>query len=92
MSSVLEIAKSINKAWKSDVITSADLIPECERFSMGTLSADYALYGGLPEGKLSVYAGESGSGKSLLAVLAMSQYQKKHPEKTNIYVDAEETL
>lgn len=92
MSSVLEIAKSINKAWKSDVITSADLIPECERFSMGTLSADYALYGGLPEGKLTVYAGESGSGKSLLAVLAMSQYQKKHPEKTNIYVDAEETL
>ena len=92
MSSVLEIAKNINKAWKSDVITSADLIPECERFSMGTLSADYALYGGLPEGKLSVYAGESGSGKSLLAVLAMSQYQKKHPEKTNIYVDAEETL
>lgn len=92
MSSVLEIAKSINKAWKSDVITSADLIPECERFSMGTLSADYALYGGLPEGKLIVFAGESGSGKSLQAVDAMARYQEKHPDKTNIYVDAEETL
>ena len=89
---VLEIAKSINKAWKTEVLTPGDVIPECERFSMGTLSADYALYGGLPEGKLVVYAGESGSCKSLLACLAMAQFQKKHPDKTCIYVDAEETL
>ena len=92
MSSVLDIAKSINKAWKNEVLTSGDVIPECKRFSMGTMSADYALYGGLPEGKLVVYAGESGSCKSLLACLAMAQYQKEHPEKTCIYVDAEETL
>lgn len=92
MSSVLDIAKSINKAWKTDVLTSADLIPECKRFSMGTLSADFALYGGLPEGKLIVYAGESGSGKSLLAALAMAKYQENHPDKTCVYVDAEETL
>lgn len=89
---VLDIAKGINKAWKREVITSGDIIPECERFSMGTLSSDYALYGGLPEGKLIVYAGESGSCKSLLSSLAMAQYQKKHPDKTCIYVDAEETL
>lgn len=92
MSSVLDIAKQINKAWKTDVFTSADVIPECTRFSMGTLSADYALYGGLPDGKLVVYAGESGSCKSLLACLGMAQYQKAHPDKTCIYVDAEETL
>lgn len=89
---VLEIAKSINKAWKKEVVTSGDIIPECERFSMGTLSSDYALYGGLPEGKLIVYAGESGSCKSLLSALAMAQYQRKHPDRTCIYVDAEETL
>lgn len=92
MSTVLEIAKSINKAWKNETITSGDVIPECERFSMGTLSADFALYGGLPEGKLIVYAGESGSCKSLLACLAMAQYQKAHPDRTCVYVDAEETL
>lgn len=89
---VNEIAKQINKAWKNDVLTPGNLIPECKRFSMGTLSADYALYGGLPEGKLVVYAGESGSCKSLLSALAMAQYQKAHPDKTCIYVDAEETL
>ena len=92
MSSVLDIAKALNKAWKHDVLTPGDMIPECKRFSMGTMSADYALYGGLPEGKLVVYAGESGSCKSLLACLAMAQFQKQHPDKTCIYVDAEETL
>ena len=89
---VLDIAKQINKAWKTETITSGDVLPECKRFSMGTLSADYALYGGLPEGKLTVYAGESGSCKSLLACLAMAQYQKNHPDRTCVYVDAEETL
>lgn len=89
---VSDIAKKINKAWNNDVLTSADVIPECTRFSMGTLSADYALYGGLPDGKLVVYAGESGSCKSLLACLGMAQYQKAHPDRTCIYVDAEETL
>ena len=92
MSSVLDIAKALNKAWKHDVLTPGDMIPECKRFSMGTMSADYALYGGLPEGKLVVYAGESGSCKSLLACLAMAPFQKQHPDKTCIYVDAEETL
>ena len=92
MNSVLEIAKQINKAWKNETITAGDVIPECERFSMGTLSADFALYGGLPLGKLIVYAGESGSCKSLLACLAMAQYQKMFPNRTCIYVDAEETL
>lgn len=87
-----DVASKINKAWKTNVLTTADMIPECNRFSMGTLSADYALYGGLPEGKLVVYAGESGSGKSLLATLAMAQFQKAHPDKVCVYVDAEETL
>lgn len=92
MASVKEIAKKINKQWKNETFTSGDAIPECKRFSMGTLSADWATYGGIPEGKLIVYAGESGSGKSLVACLAMAQYQKTHPDKMCIYVDAEETL
>lgn len=92
MSTVLEIAKKINSKWNAEVITPGNLIPECQRFSMGTLSADYSLYGGLPEGKLITFAGESGSCKSLCSVLAMAKYQQKHPDKTNIYVDAENTL
>lgn len=92
MSKVQEIAKKINGAWKAEVLTAGDLIPECKRFSIGTLGGDYALYGGLPEGKLTVYSGESQSAKSLTAALAAANYQKQHPDKIVIYVDVEETL
>ena len=92
MSKIADLAKAINKQWKSEVLTAGNLIPECKRFSMGTMSADYSLYGGLPEGKLVVYAGESGSCKSVLACLAIARYQQAHSDKVCIYVDAEETL
>lgn len=89
---VSEIAKKINKAWNSDVLTPGSIIPECKRFSMGTMSSDYSLYGGLPEGKLIVYAGPSQSGKSLVSFVAMAQYLEAHPDRTCVYVDAEDTL
>lgn len=92
MSSVLEVAKAINKAWKTDVLTSAQMIPPIKKCSMGTLSADYALYGGIPLGKLTVLAGESGAGKSLGAAIIMKNYQDKNKDRVCVYVDAEETL
>lgn len=92
MASIKDIAKKINKAWKEDTLTSGDILPECERLSMGTLGSDYALYGGLPEGKIIVFSGVEHSGKSLSACLAMSQFQKKYPNKVCVYIDAEDTL
>lgn len=47
--SVLDAMKAINNARKNQVLTPGSLIPECKRCSMGTMSADYALYGGIPE-------------------------------------------
>ena len=90
--SMLEAVKAINNARKNQVLTSGSLIPECKRCSMGTMSADYALYGGIPEGKITQFAGESHSGKSLMALFCMAMYQKKYPDKVNVYIDAEETL
>ena len=90
--SVSDIAKAINKAWKNNTLTTGSMIPQCKRFSMGTISADFALYGGLPEGKCITFAGESGSGKSLAACAAMAKYQQAHPDKVCVYVDVEETL
>lgn len=90
--SVKDIAKKLNKAYKNNVLATSDLIPECERFSMGSLSADYATYGGLPLGNLIVFSGESQSGKSVFAARCMAEYQKSHPDKICIYADAEGNL
>lgn len=92
MASIKDVVKKINKAWGENTLTSGDLIPECKRLSLGTPGSDYALYGGLPLGKLVVFSGVEHSGKSLSACLAMAQYQKEFPDRVCIYVDAEDTL
>jgi len=92
MANVADIAKKLNKAWKQDVLTDGSIIPECKRVSLGSLSADYPLFGGLPRGAVTVYAGLEHSGKTLAAVQAMAEYQKAEPNSTCIYVDGEQSL
>lgn len=92
MASIKDVAKTINRKWKDDVLTSGNFTKEIKRLSIGTVGADYALYGGLPYGHLVVFSGTEHSGKTVSACLAMAQYQKENPDKICIYVDAENTL
>ena len=89
MSSVLEISRKINKAWKEDVLTDGSIIPECPRIPLGTLGADFPLFGGVPLKQITVFAGLEHSGKTLAACQVMAEYQKMFPDNTCIYVDAE---
>ena len=92
MGSLLEISQKLNKEYGSDVFMAGHLIPPREKFSIGALSANYALQGGLPEGELIGFSGFSQSGKSLVAAQAISGWQKKHPNKVCLWVDAEGNL
>jgi len=92
MSSVSEIAKKLNKAWKQDVLTDGSVMPECKRIPLGSLGASYPLFGGLPRSAVTVYSGVEHSGKTLAAVQAMAQYQKEEPDSVCIYVDGEQAL
>ena len=96
--SVLDACKVLNTRFKkatggkANILTEASAMPECKRFSMGTMSADYALYGGMALGKIISFSGEEGSGKTLASVQAMAKYQQDYPDRTCVYVDAEGTL
>lgn len=92
MANVSDIAKKLNRKWKEDVLADGNFTKEVKRLPVGDLGFDYPLYGGLPEGALTVFSGVEHSGKTVAACTAMAQYQKKYPEKTCIYVDAENTL
>ena len=92
MGSVSEMAKKLNRKWKEDVLTDGNFTKEVSRLPVGDLGFDYPLYGGLPEGAITVFSGVEHSGKTVAACTAMAQYQKRYPEKTCIYVDAENTL
>ena len=61
--------------------------------STGTYELDDALSsGGLPKGRLIQYYGAPGSGKTLLAMIAMVEAQKEDPKSHQVFIDAEQTF
>lgn len=61
--------------------------------STGSLSLDNALSsGGLPKGRLFQYYGPTGSGKTLMAMLAMKEAQADDPSAQQMFIDAEGTF
>lgn len=61
--------------------------------STGSLLLDDALSsGGLPKGRLIQFYGPAGSGKTLMAMLAMKQAQLDDPTSQQVFIDAEQTF
>jgi recombination protein RecA len=61
--------------------------------STGSLVLDDALSsGGLPKGRLIQYYGAPGSGKTLMAMLAMKEAQIQDPTSQQMFIDAEGTF
>lgn len=59
----------------------------------GSLALDDALSsGGLPKGRLIQYYGQPGSGKTLLAMLAMKEAQLSDSTSQQMFIDAEQTF
>lgn len=93
MSSILEIAKKLNKAYKNDTLAvTADVIPSYRRLACNDLGADFPLYGGLPYGRIVTISGKEHSGKTTGACAFLAAYQRANPDKTCVFVDVEHAL
>lgn len=58
----------------------------------GSLVLDDALScGGVPKGRVVQYYGQSGSGKTLMAMIAILNAQKEDPTAMQLFIDAEQT-
>ena len=59
----------------------------------GSLVLDDALSsGGLPKGRLIQFYGPPGSGKTLMAMIAMKEAQRQDPTAQQMFIDAEQTF
>lgn len=93
MPSIKEVAKKLSKQYEDETLAiKADITPAYERMPTGAFGLDYPLYGGLVYGRIHTFAGLFHSGKTTAACLAMSAYQREHPEQTCVYVDVEHSL
>jgi len=93
MASILETVKRLNKEFKNNnLIIKGDLLPKVKKLPTMALGMDYPLFGGLPYKNICVYSGLPHSGKTTAACCELAAYQKAHPERTCVYVDAEHRL
>ena len=88
MASILDIAKKLNREYDNhNLIIKSDIVPSYNRLATGMMGMDYPLYGGIPYGRIMVFAGQEHSGKSTAACLALAAYQKANPNKMPRYFE-----
>ena len=91
--SVADLARKMCKEYSNNnLIIKSDVVPAYKRLSSGMMGSDYPLYGGLPYGRLAVYAGLEHSGKTTAACAQLAAYQRENPDKLCVYVDVEHSL
>lgn len=88
-----DFAKKLNREYNNNnLIIKSDVVPEYRRLSSGMMGMDYPLYGGVPYGRLMVFAGLEHSGKTTAACAVLAAYQRENPDKVCVYVDVEHSL
>ena len=82
MSDLKSVLKAIAKEYGDSVVKFGvdDLVVDGV-LSLGSPSADFALYGGIPEGRIVEFSGAEGSGKTTTAFICAGMYQKKELER-----------
>ena len=99
MSQLSDVLKSINKRYGDKVANvGAESLEVDGILSLGSPSADYCLYGGIPEGRIVEFSGAEGSGKTSSSFLVAASYQreeiKRNPDNPRaiVFLDNEGTL
>ena len=88
-----DFAKKLNKEYSNNnLVIKSDVVPVYKRLTSGQMGIDYPLYGGLPYGRMAVFAGLEHSGKTTAACAQLAAYQRENPDKICVYVDVEHSL
>ena len=75
--SLNEVLKSISKKYGDSVVKyGIDALDVEGTLSLGSPGLDFAIYGGIPEGRIVEFSGQEGSGKTTNSFLAAASYQK----------------
>jgi recombination protein RecA len=76
--------------YKMAHVTVGEKVPS---ISTGSYALNDALSsGGLPKGRIIQYYGPPGSGKTLMALIAIVEAQKEDPDSQQLFIDAEQTF
>lgn len=83
------LVNKLNKDAGKNVISGATEILDLPRIPFGSLSLDLESGGGVPVGRITSFVGEESTGKSVLALKVVAEFQKKYPDQDILWIDAE---
>lgn len=87
MTKIDVLFKDFNKQYKEELLTKGTVVHQCQRIPFSSPRANYMLYGGIPRGRLTEFAGAEGSGKttSSLDIVANAQklFQQEYEDEIN---------
>ena len=93
MPSVEDVIKKLKSEYKdSKLFTKASVNVDYDKLACGAFGMDYALFGGLPYGRICVYSGLPHSGKTTAACCELGAYQRANPKRISVYFDVEHAL
>ena len=83
--SLSDVLKNISKKYGDSVVKKGvDSLDVDGILSLGTPTFDFAVYGGIPEGRIVEFCGREGGGKTTTAFMVAASYQreeiKRHPD------------
>lgn len=94
-SSMMSVLANLRKSFGNDALFSGDdeILATADPISTGSYALDAAIgIGGVPRGRITQLAGAEGSGKTLLALQIVKNWQAQHPENWGLWIDAEFSL
>ena len=90
--SMMSILENLRKSFGNDAIFSGDdeILETADVISTGSYALDATIgIGGVPRGRITQLAGAEASGKTLLALSIVKNWQAQHPENWALWIDAE---
>src|SRR5271154_4045612 len=90
--SMMSILANLRKSFGNSSVFSGDdeILETADPISTGSYALDATIgIGGVPRGRITQLAGAEASGKTLLALSIVKNWQAQHPENWALWIDAE---
>lgn len=85
-----DLIKDLSKKYKNNnLVLKANVVPTFTRLQSKAFGLSYVSYGGFAEGTIIEVSGPEHSGKTMIATLTIADAQRKYPNKSCVYIDAE---
>lgn len=92
MTTFAEYLNMADKTYGEGTLTLGSQQRDTNHIPTGIFTLDFALHGGIPEGKMTEFVGWEGSGKSTAALMCVANYQAKYQEKIVLLADTEDAF